>query len=127
MICFFLMIRRPPRSTRTDTLFPYTTLFRSHSIAAIGDEAVRDRRGDLDRSLRRRSRLEHVGKLDLPLQFGRFGVDDLDRVRAGELTLGDARAGDDDRVAGLGDCRTEARRVGKECVWTCRSRWSAYH
>src|SRR3546814_6402326 len=28
--CFLLMIRRPPRSTRTDTLFPYTTLFRSH-------------------------------------------------------------------------------------------------
>src|SRR3546814_8473502 len=28
-IFFFLMIRRPPRSTRTDTLFPYTTLFRS--------------------------------------------------------------------------------------------------
>src|SRR3546814_15336854 len=30
---FFLMIRRPPRSTRTDTLFPYTTLFRSEAIA----------------------------------------------------------------------------------------------
>src|SRR3546814_11387543 len=29
---FFLMIRRPPRSTRPDTLFPYTTLFRSHGI-----------------------------------------------------------------------------------------------
>src|SRR3546814_13136435 len=29
LFCFFLMIRRPPRSTRTDTLFPYTTLFRS--------------------------------------------------------------------------------------------------
>src|SRR3546814_3879316 len=29
LIVFFLMIRRPPRSTRTDTLFPYTTLFRS--------------------------------------------------------------------------------------------------
>src|SRR3546814_13792422 len=28
-IFFFLMIRRPPRSTRTNTLFPYTTLFRS--------------------------------------------------------------------------------------------------
>src|SRR3546814_15026296 len=28
-MCFCLMIRRPPRSTRTDTLFPYTTLFRS--------------------------------------------------------------------------------------------------
>src|SRR3546814_20831828 len=31
---FFLMIRRPPRSTRTDTLFPYTTLFRSDRLAA---------------------------------------------------------------------------------------------
>src|SRR3546814_14424473 len=29
LFIFFLMIRRPPRSTRTDTLFPYTTLFRS--------------------------------------------------------------------------------------------------
>src|SRR3546814_4209898 len=29
LVVFFLMIRRPPRSTRTDTLFPYTTLFRS--------------------------------------------------------------------------------------------------
>src|SRR3546814_10634567 len=29
---FFLMIRLPPISTRTDTLFPYTTLFRSHAI-----------------------------------------------------------------------------------------------
>src|SRR3546814_18911131 len=33
MLFFFLMIRRPPRSTRTDTLFPYTTLFRSHPRA----------------------------------------------------------------------------------------------
>src|SRR3546814_3990579 len=32
---FFLMIRRPPRSTRTDTLFPYTTLFRSTHEAAL--------------------------------------------------------------------------------------------
>src|SRR3546814_19094553 len=33
ILFFFLMIRRPPRSTRTDTLFPYTTLFRSSSRA----------------------------------------------------------------------------------------------
>src|SRR3546814_14170431 len=33
---FFLMIRRPPRSTRTDTLFPYTTLFRSPRNDARG-------------------------------------------------------------------------------------------
>src|SRR3546814_17672587 len=32
-ILFFLMIRRPPRSTRTDTLFPYTTLFRSPQLS----------------------------------------------------------------------------------------------
>src|SRR3546814_19944763 len=31
------MIRRPPRSTRTDTLFPYTTLFRSHRLDAARD------------------------------------------------------------------------------------------
>src|SRR3546814_6339846 len=31
VVFFFLMIRRPPRSTRTDTLFPYTTLFRSRA------------------------------------------------------------------------------------------------
>src|SRR3546814_20235517 len=34
---FFLMIRRPPRSTRTDTLFPYTTLFRSE-FGIVGDD-----------------------------------------------------------------------------------------
>src|SRR3546814_18661711 len=33
-LLFFLMIRRPPRSTRTDTLFPYTTLFRSKGADA---------------------------------------------------------------------------------------------
>src|SRR3546814_9283475 len=36
LFIFFLMIRRPPRSTRTDTLFPYTTLFRSNALAAEG-------------------------------------------------------------------------------------------
>src|SRR3546814_16689122 len=34
---FFLMIRLPPRSTRTDTLFPYTTLFRSSTNKVYGD------------------------------------------------------------------------------------------
>src|SRR3546814_8345975 len=38
------MIRRPPRSTRTDTLFPYTTLFRSRGPpGAVGEGAVRER------------------------------------------------------------------------------------
>src|SRR3546814_15567648 len=48
-VFFFLMIRRPPRSTRTATLFPYTTLFRSADHAPQRDppEDARDpgRRG----------------------------------------------------------------------------------
>src|SRR3546814_14075832 len=44
---FFLMIRRPPRSTRTDTLFPYTTLFRSRSVPR-------------DRDRRRMSRIDRL-------------------------------------------------------------------
>src|SRR3546814_7565285 len=45
LLFFYLMIRRPPRSTRTDTLFPYTTLFRSigggalHAAAAASTTA----------------------------------------------------------------------------------------
>src|SRR3546814_5117727 len=38
---FFLMIRRPPRSTRTDTLFPYTTLFRALFRGAVLDRLQR--------------------------------------------------------------------------------------
>src|SRR3546814_14817866 len=49
---FLLRIRRPPRSTRTDTLFPYTTLFRSPAVAMgdaaddAGQDAVVDRSGE---------------------------------------------------------------------------------
>src|SRR3546814_20164557 len=44
LIFFFLMIRRPPRSTRTDTLFPYTKLFRStrRPLACRGRALGRD-------------------------------------------------------------------------------------
>src|SRR3546814_11361802 len=51
---FYLSIRRPPRSTRTDTLFPYTTLFRSVGIAQdlkAPRQPLRLQRGR-DRSLR---------------------------------------------------------------------------
>src|SRR3546814_1967136 len=48
------MIRRPPRSTRTDTLFPYTTLFRSAAHPRIRLRAVSERqiRSDIDSKLR---------------------------------------------------------------------------
>src|SRR3546814_3814494 len=56
------MIRRPPRSTRTDTLFPYTTLFRSYSrpldggLWPIGGRARQDRRGGIETRRHRRLR-----------------------------------------------------------------------
>src|SRR3546814_7852755 len=65
---FFLMIRRPPRSTRTDTLFPYTTLFRSvndrrHSRKDRGNwSADRGRMGNSGRRGARRSE-EHTSEL----------------------------------------------------------------
>src|SRR3546814_6143551 len=56
-VCFCLRIRRPPRSTRTDTLFPSTTLFRSHcrssgraccQAGSLGRRACQGRRGTHD-------------------------------------------------------------------------------
>src|SRR3546814_2410166 len=49
MVFFFLMIRRPPRSTRTDTLFPYTTLFRSMSIVVSYQPSLSLRGSPFDR------------------------------------------------------------------------------
>src|SRR3546814_1779917 len=77
------MIRRPPRSTRTDTLFPYTTLFRSgprsifsRILERIG-EAVSER-ADLDRTMRRmwaasgssHDRVVRILRFGLPLVIG---------------------------------------------------------
>src|SRR3546814_13815157 len=42
---FFLMSLRPPRSTRTDTLFPFTTLFRAPDAPAAGRDALSGARG----------------------------------------------------------------------------------
>src|SRR3546814_11270137 len=61
VVFFFLMIRRPPRSTRTDTLFPYTTLFRSHD--AHRRHALRLRRPK-DRRAGPRSRHAGARKAD---------------------------------------------------------------
>src|SRR3546814_9379234 len=67
---FFLMIRRPPRSTRTDTLFPYTTLFRSahakraQKCLAEQREGEQQRRCDSDGPQRHGPRSEeHTSEL----------------------------------------------------------------
>src|SRR3546814_10252642 len=71
---FFLMIRRPPRSTRTDTLFPYTTLFRSRfklindSIGhAAGDEMLVEigRHGKPTDPHEQSSWTNHIGPTDM--------------------------------------------------------------
>src|SRR3546814_5938810 len=64
---FFLMIRRPPRSTRTDTLFPYTTLFRSVFVglrrpAGILDRLLGGRHAEHDEAVEDRSE-EHTSEL----------------------------------------------------------------
>src|SRR3546814_15490147 len=74
VIFFFFMIRRPPRSTRTDTLFPYTTLFRSAGVPLRRPSLPFVPRGEsrdlayLDRSGRSRDRREH----QFPLQSEAF-------------------------------------------------------
>src|SRR3546814_11054323 len=68
-IFFFLMIRRPPRSTRTDTLFPYTTLFRSAAGRAGGEGEARSpgaERGERLAAAQRRG--QSVGHAAAPLQ-----------------------------------------------------------
>src|SRR3546814_1054173 len=53
---FFLMIRRPPRSTRTDTRFPYTTLFRSDLLHAERSAGARAGGAHVQHPVRRRTR-----------------------------------------------------------------------
>src|SRR3546814_14893909 len=74
LVFFFLMVRRPPRSTRTDTLFPYTTLFRSRpdgrgrSAARVGryardGDAGRHRPADRGRSEEHTSELQSLMRI----------------------------------------------------------------
>src|SRR3546814_15855899 len=112
------MIRRPPRSTRTDTLFPYTTLFRS--LLRPGFEP-RDRRfgDDIERGA-------------LPDVEG-TAVDRVEHVRTagtGHVAFGPEHETlqDDARLVpeqlGPPDRRPEERRVGKEWASPFRSRWA---
>src|SRR3546814_12499112 len=104
------MIRRPPRSTRTDTLFPYTTLFRSGLVA----EAAFGRVDDAFEG-------EIVGTLVDEAEIGER-VADLGAFV--EAKTPDDAIGEADRDE---EVRAEERRVGKECVRTCRSRWLPSH
>src|SRR3546814_11614278 len=137
------MIRRPPRSTRTDTRFPYTTLFRSR--------ADRERVVIVEHALQRSCGLE-VDDAQIALAVLDAGSLAHRRARidaeSGGQPVGpaaivaertfafDLRLLCGERADGLGlvraacegkGVRSEARSVGKECVSTCRSRLSPYH
>src|SRR3546814_16468965 len=76
LIFLFLMIRRPPRSTRTDTLLPYTTLFRSCGRAR--ERTARPRRVNRDSTGRVVALLVAAGRgarsgLNGPKQYHRIG------------------------------------------------------
>src|SRR3546814_6900513 len=75
------MIRRPPRSTRTDTLFPYTTLFRSRR--AVGRDHVVEGRAS---GRRRRRRLHRpAGGLHTELRYQRPDHDGRSEEHTSEL------------------------------------------
>src|SRR3546814_15363695 len=110
------MIRRPPRSTRTDTLFPYTTLFRSEGLRLLLGEPTLVVRVD--------ESLGDGGELVLADQaFVLHPVDDVHlEPRMQRARILPHQFLDQPRAV-----RSEERRVGKEGVSTCRSRWSPYH
>src|SRR3546814_9864335 len=108
---FFLMIRRPPRSTRTDTLFPYTTLFRSAQAA-----------GNTNECARRRSQPQFP---DAGLESGRHGVLGATHAPRSAPLSGTVRVvGAGDALAAATDRRlsTGRHRLGARAVWRARLR-----
>src|SRR3546814_11285496 len=113
------MIRRPPRSTRTDTLFPYTTLFRSgqhRSNGYVGGHSTADegrelRRFDNVREDRGRGRKPHGG----------LTVSGEAAAKQSQKPFKQRKQKGNPLPEGN---RSEERRGGKECVRTCRSRRS---
>src|SRR3546814_17166620 len=111
------MRRLPPRSTRTDTLFPYPTLFRSTGEGARrADEGARAQRSAP--LILRSDFFEALASLAPSSVAPRHLL-----PQAGEGLLPTDQAAS----ATGSPIRSEERRVGKECVSTCRSRWSPYH
>src|SRR3546814_15083924 len=117
------MRRRPPRSTRTDTLFPYTTLFRSLGERPL---ARADRRGEgSDGGQGPRALPAAAPRADGARPWaGHGGVAATDRQgRSGRAAGGGRGLITKAAIAPLRR-RSEERRVGKACVSTCRTRCS---
>src|SRR3546814_17278356 len=125
------MIRRPPRSTRTDTLFPYTTLFRSPALRAEYidvDDKMFPRRGN-GGSLVLRGGVEGAGSdasfAQVHARASWFqGLGARHRmIVSGEIgTTFTAALPAMPPSLTFYAVRSEVRRVGKPCFSTCRSR-----
>src|SRR3546814_17777029 len=118
VIFFFLMIRRPPRSTRTDTLFPYTTLFRSRHEATDPVEAaiLRIAKHEPPAALADDELLR-----DITVGEGhRLGKPDANPVREFARALSKVRPATCAPIE-----RSDKRRVGKRGGRTCRTRVAA--
>src|SRR3546814_14402539 len=89
LCCFFVMILRPPRSTRTDTLFPYTTLFRSDAaeVEKEGAEAAAVARHQRAHLLHAIEPDRHDARIDVG-----HGAGEEQRVCAGQPQDDGARA-----------------------------------
>src|SRR3546814_15834145 len=105
------MMRRQPRYTRTDTLFPYTTLFRSIHMLIFTDV-------DGDNPARHIAADSHLILLHVSIVSA-----DISSACQPEIAAYDGQQ----QRSGEHQHRTEERRVGNEGVSTCRSRWSPYH
>src|SRR3546814_16338969 len=118
---FFLMIRRPPRSTRTDTLFPYTTLFRSATGAVFGAAGAVAGAAAAAADAPSRSALTMRPPGPLPVSVLRsIPFSSARRLARGlAFTLSPLSVAPADR--------SDERRVGQAGVSTCRSRVSPYH
>src|SRR3546814_20078029 len=114
------MIRRPPRSTRTDTLFPYTTLFRS-----FVHEFSKPLPGGVTCSFDLRDDLKSLSGYAIVGQR-HFTVDSGGPVARAVLPSRYGSDIEEDQVFLVASNRPEERRVGKEWVSTCRSRWAPY-
>src|SRR3546814_11051889 len=122
------MIRRPPRATRLYTLAPRTTPFRSALEGGSTFYVIAHLAYPLPVIVV--SRILGVPREDhacLKAWSARL-TGALDTGEPEQLATGDAAAAEiSDYMAGLIEARSEERRVGKECVSTCRSLWPPYH
>src|SRR3546814_15848412 len=119
------MVWRPPRSTRTDTLFPYTTLFRSD--VELGPVGLAGPLEDVVRALGASGRLADPDADAGEVVGVEVGLYRLEAVVAGQ-SAAELQLHPPDREVELvvhhHEVRSAERRVGKECVSRCRSWWS---